>query len=77
MKGGKEVEKDLPLLAVLALGEGGIKTANTQTGGIVVNCTEVQANVVWNWRGRKVDFLEKWTWKSGEEKVFWIQSRWR
>lgn len=32
MKGGKEVEKDLSLLAVLALGEGGIKTANTQTG---------------------------------------------
>ena len=32
MKGGKEVEKDLSLLAVLALGEGGIKTANTHTG---------------------------------------------
>lgn len=69
--------KDLPLLAVLALREEAIKTANTQTGAIVVNCTEVQANVVWNWRGRKVNFLEKWTWKAGEEKAFWIQNRWR
>lgn len=72
----KEVEKDLLLLAVLALGEGGIRTASTQTGGIV-NCTVVQADMVWNWRGRKVNFLEQWTWKAGEEKVFWIPSRWR
>lgn len=29
-----------------------------------------EAKVVWNWRGRRVNFLEKWILKDGEEKAF-------
>lgn len=45
--------------------EGGIKRTNTKTEGIV-NCTGEQAGVLWNWRWRRVNFLEEWAFKDGE-----------
>lgn len=49
--------------------EGGIQRTNTKTE-TVANCTEGQANVLWNWRGRRAHFLEKWVLKDGEERAF-------